>query len=263
MRIRPRIAGLASVGAATAAIEGLIRADLVQLREAEAAGDPFPPIYLSGVRYQRTDPREEWRTVPVVLEKSGGDCEDLAAWRAAELRAQGVRAVVRLRKTGRRRYHAVVCIRSRRSGRILCEDPSRILAKAPRLRRARGVAEVRFPRGKRVRATGPDATPRALEAASKVAAADGYGIWAKRLGLAARVVATGYAPWAAPLFSMMDDIRRQEGRPKRRPSPSVERSMRDARIQHKRRSRRPRHRDTIDIERIKRDPSITPIIPWT
>lgn len=53
-----------------------------------------PKLYASGVRY-RPDPigsAEDFRTVPRVLAAGSGDCDDLAAWRVAELRLQGVRA---------------------------------------------------------------------------------------------------------------------------------------------------------------------------
>lgn len=85
----------------------------------------FPRIYDAGVRYQREDPRrrEEWRTIPEVLARGEGDCEDLAAWRAAELVASGEdpRARPVLRRTGTG-WHVVV---ARGDGSV--EDPSRIL----------------------------------------------------------------------------------------------------------------------------------------
>lgn len=52
-----------------------------------------PLLYDSGVRYAR-EPfgYESWPNIPVILRRGAGDCEDLAAWRVAELRAQGVPA---------------------------------------------------------------------------------------------------------------------------------------------------------------------------
>lgn len=53
-----------------------------------------PKLYASGVRYA-PDPlgsAEDFRTIPRVLAARSGDCDDLAAWRVAELRLQGVRA---------------------------------------------------------------------------------------------------------------------------------------------------------------------------
>jgi len=77
-----------------------------------------------GVRWRPEPPGtgEELALAPVVLERGWGDCDDLAPWRAAELRATGedpgARAVAM--RSGPRRWHAVV---RRSSGEI--EDPSR------------------------------------------------------------------------------------------------------------------------------------------
>lgn len=74
-----------------------------------------PPLYRSGVRYRREYPREDWRTLPVLIRKRFGDCEDLACARAAEL--PGARAIARSEGPGL--FHIVV---RHASGRI--EDPS-------------------------------------------------------------------------------------------------------------------------------------------
>ena len=77
-----------------------------------------------GVRWRPEPPGtgEELALAPVVLERGWGDCDDLAPWRAAELRATGedpgARAVAV--RSGPRRWHAVV---RRSTGEI--EDPSR------------------------------------------------------------------------------------------------------------------------------------------
>lgn len=101
-----------------AALEGLTRVNEVLL----GARD-FPPLYTSGVRY-KTEPREVWRHVGDVLAEKWGDCEDLAAWRAAELRVSGedTGASVTTYQSGPRRYHAVV-----RRGDGTLEDPSKML----------------------------------------------------------------------------------------------------------------------------------------
>lgn len=57
----------------------------------------IPPLYLSGVRYREEPPgHEDWIDAPGVLQQGHADCEDLAAWRAAELRVAG-----RMDPTGR------------------------------------------------------------------------------------------------------------------------------------------------------------------
>lgn len=85
----------------------------------------MPRIYESGVRYRR-EPRhvrEEWLTVPAVVSRGYGDCEDLACWRAAELSVSGEDPLARpcLRRTASG-WHVVV-----RRGDGSIEDPSRVL----------------------------------------------------------------------------------------------------------------------------------------
>ena len=78
-----------------------------------------PRLYASSVRYQRErgGRPEEWQSIPYALASGLADCEDLAAWRAAEI--PGARAVVLHSSTG---YHVVV---RRPDGTT--EDPSRKL----------------------------------------------------------------------------------------------------------------------------------------
>lgn len=86
-----------------------------------------PELYKAGVRYIPEDgihaPKSEiFGGIKYVLAKRGADCEDLAAWRVAELRLRGEQARARLswRRFGRHyRYHVTV---RRGDGRI--EDPS-------------------------------------------------------------------------------------------------------------------------------------------
>jgi hypothetical protein len=52
-----------------------------------------PSLYDSGVVYEREPPgREDWQDILTTLRRRGGDCEDLATWRAAELMMRGVPA---------------------------------------------------------------------------------------------------------------------------------------------------------------------------
>lgn len=54
---------------------------------------PMPPLYSSGVRYIGEQVgQEEWLAAPWVQARGGADCEDLCAWRVAELRIAGERA---------------------------------------------------------------------------------------------------------------------------------------------------------------------------
>ncbi len=106
----------------------------------------IPPLYRSGVRYQEEP--SDWKlehfdTIPVLMGRGWGDCDDLAPWRAAELRysRQDPKADIMVKwkrnpATGKKLYHVVV----RRSNlmkadgrftfkdeRGIYEDPSRVL----------------------------------------------------------------------------------------------------------------------------------------
>lgn len=72
-------------------LDALTAVNVAWLRAHPAAPSILSPS--AGVRYTR-EPygEEEWRTLPAVLSAGAGDCEDLAAARAAELIVAGVRA---------------------------------------------------------------------------------------------------------------------------------------------------------------------------
>jgi hypothetical protein len=101
-----------------AALEGLTR-----VNEGLMQRENIPTLYEAGVRY-RDEPRDVWRHALDVAGEKWGDCEDLAAYRAAELRHTGEDpgAYVTTYQSGPARYHAVVA----RSGGLV-EDPSRVL----------------------------------------------------------------------------------------------------------------------------------------
>lgn len=109
----------ASRATLAAALEGLTATNYCLLVKSKRA----PSLYGSGVRYRR-EPRgrEHWQTVPEVLRAGYGDCEDLAAYRAAELRVAGIPARADVIRTGPKTFHAVVMYPD---GSI--EDPSRKL----------------------------------------------------------------------------------------------------------------------------------------
>lgn len=99
-------------------LEGLVRLNLSQLRRGLC-----PPLYQSGVRYQREAPgREQWQTALQCFKRRTADCEDLAAYLAASYRLVGVNArpVVRQVRPGLK--HVVVELPD---GTI--EDPSKRL----------------------------------------------------------------------------------------------------------------------------------------
>lgn len=87
-----------------------------------------PPLYQAGVRYQNEPnhwPIESFDSIPEVISRGWGDCDDLAPWRCAELRKAGERAKIRIqwkRLPEGKLFHIVV---RRENGTI--EDPSLIL----------------------------------------------------------------------------------------------------------------------------------------
>jgi len=114
----------------TGFLNGVVANNLVTMRIAKRQGRPISPIYelarTGKVRFQReAGPHEEFADVLTVLRRGWGDCDDLVAWRVAELQAKGEKAQVRIYwrvKNGSIRMHAQV---RRANGRI--EDPSRYL----------------------------------------------------------------------------------------------------------------------------------------
>lgn len=94
----------------------------------------LPPLYASGVRYRREKcavrdgnnfcirRREDWPVPSIVYQAGWGDCEDLAAWRAAELRLKGEKAFAVPKQAGIGLIHIVV-----RRGNGQIEDPSKKL----------------------------------------------------------------------------------------------------------------------------------------
>lgn len=120
----------ATLGAIESAVEGLTALNYRMMHTAHVGGGGFPPLYRSGVVYRREPPGEEdWQSATQLLRNGFGDCEDLSAYRAAELRLDGEPATVAIRRTKRGSFHAIV---RRADGKL--EDPSRILIAIEQLR---------------------------------------------------------------------------------------------------------------------------------
>lgn len=112
-------------------LEALVSCNQVYLR----SHPDTPSIYKANCFYQPEFNTEEWQDIPTTLERGFGDCEDLAAWRCAELRTRykiRARPHIRWRMVGGSwRFHAVVKWPDRFvdgkkiKGRV--EDPSRRL----------------------------------------------------------------------------------------------------------------------------------------
>lgn len=92
----------------------------VELARLDLLRNKLPPLYSAGVRYTReSSGAERWQLPSETARRGLGDCEDLAVWRVAELRAQGEPAKLLLSKSGPRLWHALV-----RRGNGTTEDPS-------------------------------------------------------------------------------------------------------------------------------------------
>lgn len=104
------------------AVKLLVHSDRAFLR----AHPHTPQLYASGVRYQKESPdSENYQDIPRTLELRTGDCEDLVAWRLAELQEAGEDAHLVLREYrdgADTDFHVLL---ARANGEI--EDPSRLL----------------------------------------------------------------------------------------------------------------------------------------
>jgi hypothetical protein len=104
-------------------LEALVTTNIAYLR----AHPEAPWLYASGVTYaEEAEGVDEWTDIPETLRRGVGDCEDLAAWRIAELRVRSDELAlprVTVETFGARAlYHVIV----KRAGGCL-EDPSRVL----------------------------------------------------------------------------------------------------------------------------------------
>ena len=92
-------------------LEALTMADQIFLKTHHV-----PPLYGSGVRYDNepsdytctidgvTERVEDFASVPKIIQRGWGDCDDLAPWRCAEVRNAGYQAGIRIQwKTLRER----------------------------------------------------------------------------------------------------------------------------------------------------------------
>lgn len=89
-----------------------------------------PRLYDSNIRYVEVEKTDDWCDIPEVLRRGYADCDDLAAWRLAELWREGEsdaepRADV-IKEGNQILYHAFV---ARRTG---LEDPAKIVDDAYR-----------------------------------------------------------------------------------------------------------------------------------
>jgi hypothetical protein len=79
-------------------LNGIIANNQATIREFRRRGRPLPTLYESGVVYMREPWQdfEEFADVLTVLRRGWGDCDDLVAWKVAELREDGFFATPRI-----------------------------------------------------------------------------------------------------------------------------------------------------------------------
>lgn len=108
-------------------LSGLVRQNVRQLREGERPISEALRPDVSGRRrlsYIRRDDDESWWSIRDLWRRGGGDCEDLAAALAAELRVfHGLKAHVHLYRVRAGLWHAVVRVLV--NGQWKKMDPSR------------------------------------------------------------------------------------------------------------------------------------------
>lgn len=128
-------------GAIEAMAEGLVLLNVWYFEVGIANGVELPPLYDSGIVYRREPAGREWwesaGDVRSMASSRSGDCEDLAAYRAAELRVfdGDEDAYVMVIRNRRGNFHAIVC-----HGDGTLEDPSRILYNQERAAKRAGRA---------------------------------------------------------------------------------------------------------------------------
>lgn len=84
-----------------------------------------PPLAHTSVRYQREPKGQEvWQSAATTYELGYGDCEDLAAWLAADARLAGLESKVVIKRVNPRLRHALVWVRDPRTRREGTWDPS-------------------------------------------------------------------------------------------------------------------------------------------
>lgn len=124
MAVHPRFSAT-SIGELEGLVFGLAAQDYAQMQENRGR---IPPLYGGTIRYKR-EPlrRENWQSA---LETAGlgfGDCEDLSAYRVAELRAQGITAFPLVKQINANLRHVLVRYLDPKTQQWVTEDPSKKL----------------------------------------------------------------------------------------------------------------------------------------
>lgn len=138
MPLHVRLDVPAHPGALEAVAEGLVQLNEWMFAHADNVGGiQMPSLYSLPVTYRREPRGREWwqhaADVLGVVSDRSGDCEDLAAFRCAELRYyEDIDCRVKVVRTSRGSFHAIVEFPDGST-----EDPSRVLVMLERARKAR------------------------------------------------------------------------------------------------------------------------------
>lgn len=126
MAVRPRLRAT-TIPELEALVFGLGGQSYAQMAD-PATRAKIPPLYGGSIVYRREMPRrEEWQAALETAERGYGDCEDLVAYRIAELRAQGIQALPKITAVNPALRHVTLTYRDPTSGQLVHEDPSRVL----------------------------------------------------------------------------------------------------------------------------------------
>jgi hypothetical protein len=110
-----------------ALVSGLAMQSWLQLGEPGRYGR-LPALYSGAIRYRREPVGiEHWQSARETALLGYGDCEDLVAYRVAELRRAGVKAWPKVIEINPRLRHVIVQYRDPRTGAEMTEDPSKKL----------------------------------------------------------------------------------------------------------------------------------------
>lgn len=126
MPIYPRFE-VESIGEIEGAVFGLAAQSYAQMTDPQKRGK-IVPLYSGAIRYER-EPlrRENWQSAYTTATRGKGDCEDLAAYRVAELRAKGILAFPVVRQINPSLRHVTVRYLDPRTKAWVHEDPSKKL----------------------------------------------------------------------------------------------------------------------------------------
>jgi hypothetical protein len=126
MAVHPRFSAT-SIDELEGLVYGLAAQSYAQMRNPETRGR-IPPLYGGSIVYRR-EPirRENWQAALETAERGYGDCEDLSAYRVAEYRIKGIKALPMVKKINATLRHVVLRWRDPKTGVWHEEDPSKRL----------------------------------------------------------------------------------------------------------------------------------------